>query len=354
MRLRWKTALAACAAAAMAWVGGGGAASAQQAPQELTVIVYGGSFEEGWKRAVIEPFERANPGIRVRIATGLTMQTAALMRAQRDDVRVDVVMMDEVGAAQANAENLFDPLSAAAIPNIEALYPQFRVPGDPYTKFMYVSQVIAYDRGRIRTPPASFRDLWRPEYRNRVAIPGIDTSHGVMLLLMTARMDGGGERNIEPGFASLRRLAPSVVTFWNQHAQVSQMFTQGDIWITTWTSDRAQGLIDQGGNIGWVIPQEGGYIIDSTIGIARGTRRLDAARRYVNFVLGEEAQAANARHTYLVPVNRNVRLPEEVARKLPAGEETLRRLVGADWNYVNTQRPQWTDRWNREVATGGR
>ena len=350
MRQGWRTALAACAAAVAALA----APAAARAQQELTVIVYGGSFEEGWKRAVIEPFQRANPDVRVRIATGLTMQTAALMRAQRDDVRVDVAMMDEVGAAQANAENLFEPLSPATVPNVEALYPQFRVPGDPYTKFMYVSQVIAYDRGRIRTPPTSFRDLWRPEYRNRVAIPGIDTSHGVMLLLMAAQMNGGGERNIDPGFVALRQLAPSLVTFWNQHAQVSQMFTQGDIWITTWTSDRAQGLIDSGGNIGWVIPQEGAQIIDSTIGVARGTRRLDAARRYVNFVLGEEAQAANARHTYLVPVNRNVRLPEEVARKLPAGEETLRRLVTADWNHINTQRPQWTDRWNREIATGAR
>jgi putative spermidine/putrescine transport system substrate-binding protein len=347
-----RTALAAACVTAIAALFGTVGAARAQAPQELTVIVYGGSFEEGWKRAVIEPFERANPGIRVRIATGLTMQTAALMRAQRDDVRVDVIMMDEVGAAQANAENLFEPLSPATIPNIETLYPQFRVAGDNYTKFMYVSQVIANDRNRIRTPPTSFRDLWRPEYRNRVAIPGIDTSHGVMLLIMAARMNGGGERNVDPGFTALRQLAPSLVTFWNQHAQVSQMFTQGDIWITTWTSDRAQGLIDSGGNIGWVIPQEGGQIIDSTIGIARGTRHLDAARRYVNFVLGEEAQAANARHTYLVPVYRYVRLPEDVARKLPAGEETLRRLVTADWNYINTQRPQWTDRWNREIARG--
>ena len=145
---------------------------------------------------VIEPFERANPGIRVRIATGLTMQTAALMRAQRDDVRVDVIMMDEVGAAQANAENLYEPLTAAAVPNIETLYPQFRIAGDPYTKFMYVSQVIAYDRSRIRTPPASYRDLWRPEYRNRVAIPGIDTSHGVHFshanLAIDAAVDGLG------------------------------------------------------------------------------------------------------------------------------------------------------------------
>jgi ABC-type glycerol-3-phosphate transport system substrate-binding protein len=57
-----------------------GMMASASAQTELTVIVYGGSFEEGWRKAVIEPFEKANPDIKVKIATGLTMQTVALMR----------------------------------------------------------------------------------------------------------------------------------------------------------------------------------------------------------------------------------------------------------------------------------
>lgn len=346
------TVLRRLAAAAMAAAGLALTAPAAraQATQDLTVIVYGGSFEEGWRRAVIDPFERQNPTIRVRIATGLTMQTVAMMRAQRNDPRIDVIMMDEVGAAQAHAEGLYEPLTLAAIPNMADLHPQFRTAGDPYTKFMYVAQVIAYDKNRIRTAPTSFNDLWKPEYRNRVAIPDINTSHGVMLLIMAARLNGGSETNVGPGFTVLKGLRPGIVTFWSQHAQVSQLFTQGDIWITTWTSDRAQGLIDQGGNIGWTIPREGAFLIDSTIGIARGTQRLAAAQRYIDFVLGPEAQAGNARYTYIAPVNRTVQLPADVAAKLPVAPGTLERLVTADWQKVNTERPQWVDRWNREIT----
>ena len=220
--------------------------------------MYGGSFEAGWKKAVIEPFEKANPDIKVAIATGLTLQNVALMRAQRDNVKVDVIMMDEVGAAQANAESLYEPLDPKKIANLSKLYPQFRVKGDPYTKFMYVSQAIAYNKEKIKTPPGSYRNLWKPEYKGRVAIPDINTSHGAFLLLMAATMNGGSVQNIDPGFALLKELKPSIVTFWNQHAQVSQLFTQGDIWITTWTTDRAQGLIDAGGPVAWTIPREGG------------------------------------------------------------------------------------------------
>ena len=217
-----------------------GAAQAQT-PRELTVIVYGGSFEEGWRKAVIEPFEKANPDIKVRIATGLTMETVAMMRAQKADPKIDVIMMDEVGAAQANGEGLYEPLTTAKIPNMDKLYPQFRIAGDPYTKFMYVAQVLAYDKAHVKTPPTSWKDLWNPAYKGFVAIPDIDTTHGTMMLMMAARINGGSEKDIGPGFDALKALKPNIVTFWKQHAQVSQMFTQGDIYITSWTSDRAAG-----------------------------------------------------------------------------------------------------------------
>ena len=52
----------------------------------------------GALRGIMDDFEKANPDIKVKIATGLTQQTIAMMRAQKDDVKIDVIMMDEVGA----------------------------------------------------------------------------------------------------------------------------------------------------------------------------------------------------------------------------------------------------------------
>ncbi len=48
-----------------------------RAAETLTVTVYGGTFEQGWRKAVIEPFERANPDMKVQIATGLTFENVA-------------------------------------------------------------------------------------------------------------------------------------------------------------------------------------------------------------------------------------------------------------------------------------
>lgn len=316
---------------------------------ELTVIVYGGSFEEGWRKSVIEPFEKANPDIKVKIATGLTMQTVAMMRAQKDDPKIDVIMMDEIGSAQANAEGLYQPLVPAKVPNIEKLYPQFRTAGDPYTKFMYVAQALVYNKTMVKEVPTSWMAMWDKKYQGKIASPDITTSHGAFLLLTAADMAGGSVKNVDPGFELLKKLKPNILTFYTQHAQLAQLFTQGDVAMASWTSDRAQAAIDGGAPLGWTIPKESAYIIDSTIGIAKGSKNVDAAEKYVNFVLGAEAQAANAQHTYLSPVNREVKLAPEIAKKLPVGDRE--RLKMADWDYVTTVRPQWTQRWTREIAT---
>lgn len=340
-----KSRLIACLAAMPLFLVDGASA---QSPTELTVIVYGGSFEQGWKKSVIEPFEKANPDVKIKIATGLTQQAIALMRTQKGDVKVDVMMMDEVGAAQANAEGLYEALPPARVPNILKLYPQFRVAGDPYTKFMYVAQALVWHKDRVKERPDSWRALWQPQYKGAVVLPDISTSHGSMFLLMAADLEGGSATRVEPGFNLIKSLKPNVLTYYTQHAQMAQLFSQGDAAITSWTSDRAQAAIDGGAPLGWIVPKEGGYIIDSTIGIAKGTKKLDAALRYVNFVLSDAAQAANAEHTYLAPVNKDVKLPADIAARLPVKD--LPRLKSADWAYITTVRPEWTQKWMREIA----
>ena len=161
-------------------------------------------------------------------------------------------------------------------------------------------------------------------------------------------MTGGSVKNTDPGFELIKKLKPNILTFYTQHAQLAQLFTQGEVSMSSWTSDRAQAAMDGGAPLGWTVPKEGAYIIDSTIGIAKGSKKTEAALKYVDFVLSDAAQAANAQYTYLAPVNRNVKVAPEVADKLPIRD--LERLKPADWDYVTTVRPQWTQRWTREIA----
>ena len=72
------------------------------------------------------------------------MQIAAMMRAQKDNVEIDVIMMDEVGSAQAHAEGLWKPLTVDKVPNLKLLYPKLRerAKDRPYGYFMWVDEAL--------------------------------------------------------------------------------------------------------------------------------------------------------------------------------------------------------------------
>jgi putative spermidine/putrescine transport system substrate-binding protein len=322
--------------------------SARAAQTELTVIGYGGSFQQGWEKAVIEPFEKANPDIKINVVTAGTVQGVSMMRTQRNDVKIDVMMLDEQGAAQTAAEGLYEPLTAADVPNLAKLYPTFRLPNDVYARFMYTVQVIVYNKNEVKEAPTGFSDLWNPKYVNKTAVAEITTTPGIFLLMALMDSAGqGGKPSLDGGFELLRKIKPNIVTIWSQMAQLEQLMLRGDVWISTWPSNRAQAAVDSGAPLGWIVP-EGAYINASTIGIAKGSKNVKAAQKYIDFVLGAEAQAANAGFSYLNPVNSEVKLSAEVAKKLPS--QSVDQLKAPDWNDVLRNLPRWSDRWNRELS----
>lgn len=322
-----------------------------RAATELVVTVNGGTFEEGWRKAIIEPFEKANPGVTVKVSQGLTFQALALMRAQKDNPAVDVLMMDEVAASQAAGEGLAHPLSVQTVPNLEGLYPEMRVAGTPYTKIYFVPEVLAYATGTFKTPPASYAELWDPKYKGRVALGNLDTAIGLMAFLIINEMKGGTIENVEPGFAAIKELKDKVLTFPTSHAQVSQLFTQGDIVLIPWVSDRATTLARSGAPVAWTIPKEGAIVAEGTLSIAKGTKNLEAALRYVDFAISPEGQAAMTKYNLVSPVSAKAVLDPETAKAIPNGADAVKRARRPDWAKVNEHRGRWLERWNREILS---
>jgi putative spermidine/putrescine transport system substrate-binding protein len=325
-------------------------AQSARAQTELVVTNYGGSFEDGWRKAVVEPFEKAHPDIKIKLVQKLVFESMALMRAQKDDVKIDVFMMDEVGAAQATAEGLVQPVSVKTVPHLAELYPEFRVAGDAFCKFMFDASVIAYNTQQVKPAPQSYKDFWDARYKGRIAINNLDSATGLSFFLMLLKTEGATMEHADPAFAAMKKLKPNIVTFPEQHAQIAQLFTQGDIVMAPWTSDRALLLASKGVPVAWVLPKEGGIIQEGGLVIAKGTRKLQAALQYVNFALSVEAQAANAKYTFLSPTNSKVVLDPQTASKIPNGIKAIKSLTRPDWKKANELRPQWIDRWNREVT----
>jgi putative spermidine/putrescine transport system substrate-binding protein len=321
--------------------------------EELTVICYGGTFEDGWRKSVVKRFEEKYPGDKITIATGLTMQVAAKMRAQKENAEIDVVLMDEVGAAQCAAEGLFEPMSEQKVPNLKNLLPQFKKGTGPrlWSYFFWEVEALAYNTEKFKTPPDSWKVMFDPKYSGHISYPDISTSHGVWMLNMASRLFGGNEKKMDPGFEAIKKIRGGIHSFWTVHGQIQQLMASGDVWLTSEATDRIAPLKVEKKPVDWIIPKEGAYILSSTIGIAKGTKHLDLAYRYINFVLDAQTQALNALYINIMPVVKDAAVDQSIikSRLVPAPSD-LSKLYDLDWDVVNKERSDWTERWRREIA----
>jgi len=347
----WRgAALGALLAALLSVLGGVSPADAQEDFQgeEVVVVNYGGTFGRFWTQFIIEPFEKRY-NAKVSQVQSLTFDTLAKLRAQKGNPQIDVVGFDPPGAIPAANEGLLEQLDPERIPNMKDHYP-WAIQKDRYYLTQWLSnQVLAYNTKFIKDPPKSWADLWKPEYKGKVVLPDIGTSHGVFFVSIISKMQTGNDLyNTEAAFAKLKSLRPNVLTFWTSHDQVAQLLNSGEAWLVPWTSDRALTQVAAKAPIALTVPKEGGIYFTSHIAMARGTKRKALAEKYIDVAVSAEAQLINAQEAFLGPANAKVKLGDYLAKNLAYGEQ-LKALVAPDWSKLDQFRDQWTERWNREI-----
>lgn len=327
-------------------VAGFGIASGQS--NEVTVTLPGGTLEKVLRKSWIEPFEKKN-NAKAIVVTGLTMENLAKLRAQKGNPQIDVVGFDPPGAIPAANEGLLETLDPERIPNMKDHYPWAIQKDRLYVTQWLSNQVLAYNTKFIKEPPKSWADLWKPEYKGKVLLPDISTSHGVFFVSIISKMQTGGDLyNTEAAFAKLKTLRPNVLTFWTSHDQVAQLLNSGEAWIVPWTSDRALTQVAAKAPVAVTVPKEGAIYFTSHLGIAKGTKNKALAEKYVDTAISAEAQLMNAQEAFLGPANSKVKLEGYLAKNLAYGDQ-LKVLVAPDWNKLDQFRDQWTERWNREI-----
>lgn len=312
----------------------------------LVANAYGGSFGEAWKKFVVEPFEQKF-NARVTIVESLTGDTVAKVRASRNNPQMDVAMLGDSGAVLLAADGLYETLTEETVPNLTELLPQARNAGDPYAEFIFGSEVFAHNKDALPTPPQSWADLYKEEYKGRLLLPDLTNStSGIVMLVHLAELNGGSVSDIDPAFEALERLRPNVLTYWSSQQQISSLLASGEAWAALWTPDRAGALMNSGAPVDIHYPEEGVKVFGNGIGVVKGTRVPELAAAYVNFVLSKEVQSAFCANALLTPTNAQAELPEEAKRFVPAPDKA----TTTDWAVVVENLPQWVERWNRIVT----
>ena len=314
----------------------------------LVFATFTGSWETAHKSVLVPAFRQANGNAAIVLDPMLSVDQIAKVTAAKAAPPIDVMLHDPGPGLLAVAAGLVEPYPVERSAHFKDLIPVAQEASGPGAFFQVVG--LTYNPETVKTPPTSWADLWDPKYKGRVGITNLASTLGTGFLVELARMNGGGEGNVDPGFAALQTLKPNLSAIAANPGALAALYQQGQVDIGPGNYNAIQILKAQGVPVEFAVPKEGAIAFRTTMHITKNSPNAEMAFKLIEAALSPEVQTALMAAPYLVtPTNTKVKIAGELAKLIPDTESMKTRFVFEDWSKINEQRASWIDRFNREM-----
>ncbi|MBV8912382.1 MAG: extracellular solute-binding protein [Acetobacteraceae bacterium] len=334
-------------------------AAAQQACTEMQVLLGISPNHREDVMAMIAPKLKSELGVDLVTEAIGSVVMVDRVSAQAAAPRISVVHWDVPIGIAACDRGLCAPIDLARVPNAAKLAdwayardadgkPVVLTGGVLGVGFLYNTEEFAKHK---LAPPKAWKDLARPDLAGRLGLTAPQSTMGTAELVMLAKLNGGSEAKIDPGFAETKKILANQNTVFTWSSEMSNLLQLGDLWIAVNSSNLAPALRDKGLPIQFVWPEEGSPTVNAGVSLVKDGPCQEAAYRYLDLYFSDEFQAARIRHGGGLSARTsawNLLSKQELA-DLALGPEDLGRLVNLDWRTINQERPAWLERWQKEI-----
>ena len=194
-------------------------------------------------------------------------------------------------------------------------------------------------------------DLADPKYKGKVVFQSMpSSSFGLHGYLMFNRIQGGNEKNVEPGFTAWpKTIGPNVLEYIPSSAKISEMVQNGEAALFPMTPTAAENMKDKGIQVEYVQPKEGSVVLTVGQCVIANNSEPELAQKLAEFLLSPLAQANVLQFGAQIPTNPKAPAVGEGAAQVAQISQWMKNAVTLDWDSVNANRPAWNARWNKNV-----
>jgi len=332
-----------CLALSLALIGLAAAPSAADVT-ELRLMTWGGHWQDIFRPVVVE-FENQT-GIKVVFVVqsgsgdGLNKITA-----QRGNPQVDVWTSIESTVQAATEADLLASLDPAKIPNLEALPAALKT--ETGVAIWLSPRGIFYRKDLVPFEITKWEDLWDSRLKGKVGT-SFDLDRG-NFLIMAALINGGSEKDIDPGFAKMQALKPNLHAVYKTDPESIKLLETGEISVAGWgILPNVYAHLGPDSKYQFVMPAPR-FLATIPVSIVkgRGADQQAAAEKLVNFMLEPSSQTVMTTIAGTLPSNPKADAPEKLKSIIPA--LPVPDVYSIDWSVVNSNFSTWQDRWGKEV-----
>ncbi len=329
--------------------------SAKGEEKSIKIGIWAGPDGELIKSTIVKRFEEKHR-VKIFIDEGWTAQQLARLLASKNNPTHTVMFMDDIGVNLARQEGLVERLPEDKIPHLANVFPRYLVE-EGYGVGIQVSTVaLTYSTQEVHEAPVSWEAFWDPRYKGRISVPSITGTHGLNLIVIAAALETGkpfqeAQYETEAAFKKLAQLKPNLHSIWSKTALAVAAMQQGELaMMGPMYSKFIWPYIDRGLQANHIIPREGAFAGLNCQTLVKGGPYPELGAAFINDMLSAETQQMLAEKLSVAPVVQGLEFPSHILERIAYTEEKQKQLFTSDWKFINTIRPEWTERWNKIFA----
>ena len=306
--------------------------------QTITVVSFGGSYQDGQSKALFQPAAKAL-GITVKEETYTGIADLRL-KVRANAVTWDIVASGSGSAARAGAEGILEKLDYKVIdtkdflPNLAG---EYCVGGDVFSTVLAWSTKTYGANG-----PQSWADFWdvkkfpgKRSYRKGVAgalepalmADGVAPADVYKVL--------GAPGGIERAIKKVKELKPHVAVWWSSGAQHAQLMKDGEVDMITGWNGRFDVVAKDGAQVAYTFNQA---LLDyDCFAIAKGAPNKDLAMKFLAEISKPQYQAEFTKYITYGPTNKKAydlgTIDAAYAKKLPSHPDNAAKQVTIDLDW---------------------
>lgn len=328
-----------------------------QDPVSTTMFVWVGSNQGVVPREVREAYLAENPHVSIELLEGTNAETYPRIKASLemtpDQPLVNFGFFNVDATTKGTVDEVWLPLDPAKVPNLDNILDAYRRPDDIGVFWGLSGVGLVYHKELVDPPPTSWHDLWDPKFAGKVAFWDAP-AWSFNGLVATARLNGGGEDNIEPGMQIYAEAARNghIHSLYNANDQLRQLMVAGEVLISVFFKGIMAPWEAEGAPIGYVVPEEGQIAFPLGFQMVRGSTepQQDVAQDMINLMLERETLRRYCNLTATIPAAKDMVLDPPYDTDPAYQPEAIENAMQLDWLKIAEMNDEWVQQWNREVV----
>ncbi|SFJ69390.1 extracellular solute-binding protein [Thermoflavimicrobium dichotomicum] len=320
--------------------------STSKSDEKKKLVIYTGR-DKNVVNTVISKFKQKYPDIEVEALTMGAQEILERVRGEKANPQADFWW----GAPQttlmtAAEEGLLESYKPGFADKIPANYKdaQHRWVGE-----MLLPEVIMYNSKALKKEeaPQDWDQLLDPKFKDKIVIRGVMQS-GTMRMIYSSMIYRLGADQPQKGYEWLKKLDANTKEYTPNPTSLYLKLTRQEGTVSVWN---LQDIMIQKElkkmPVDFIYPKSGAPILVDGVGIVKGAKNADAAKKFYEFLFEEQTASELSKKFYQIPTRTDLKKPDWLA-----GTEL--KPLNIDWAVMAKKEKEWMQYWDANIKNKGK